>query len=257
MDFIKKLPYELIITIYGFIPINIRLQLLTEKYPLSMLHSYNYLLTVEDCMKLFVWYIRNPLLTRLPKNHYDDFKLKQSISKLLPKVRFKTHVNSERTVCLGHAIEQRIVDMVSLKYIPRSYDHWVPRNLERNQREYLLNAIDKTYSMFTTLEGGYKKLQYILKKTIFFYLIALIRKGKPEYEKARCLRDHIRIKKHTKKHVFKELRKKWVQYNKRSKLREKEELKKQKELLKQQKKLEKMKQKISKKVIIIRRKKTN
>ena len=48
MEFIKKLPYELIITIYGFIPINIRLQLLTEKYPLSMLHSYNYLLTVES-----------------------------------------------------------------------------------------------------------------------------------------------------------------------------------------------------------------
>ena len=257
MEFIKKLPYELIITIYGFIPINIRLQLLTEKYPLSMLHSYNYLLTSEDCIKLFVSYIRNPLLTRLPKNHYDDFKLKQSISKLLPKVRFKTHINSERTVCLGHVIEQRIVDMVSLKYIPRSYDHWVPRNLERNQREYLLNAIDKTYSMFTTLEGGYKKLQYILKKTIFFYLIALIKKGKPEYEKARCLRDHIRIKKHTKKHVFKELRKKWVQYNKRSKLREKEELKKQKELLKQQKALEKMKQKTPKKVIIIRKKKIN
>jgi len=257
MDFIKKLPYELIITIYGFIPINIRLQLLTEKYPLSMLHSYNYLLTVEDCMKLFVLYIRNPLLTRLPKNHYDDFKLKQSISKLLPKVRFKTHVNSDRTICLGHVIEQRIVDMVSLKYIPRSYDHWVPRNLERNQRDFLLNAIDKTYSMFTTLEGGYKKLQYILKKTIFFYLIALIRKGKPEYEKAQCLRDHIRIKKHTKKHVFKELRKKWIQYNKRSKLREKEERKKQKELLKQQKALEKMKQKTPKKVIIIRKKKTN
>ena len=257
MDFIKKLPYELIITIYGFIPINIRLQLLTEKYPLSMLHSYNYLLTSEDCIKLFVLYIRNPLLTRLPKNHYDDFKLKQSISKLLPKVRFKTHINSERTVCLGHVIEQRIVDMVSLKYIPRSYDHWVPRNLERNQREYLVNAFDKTYSMFTTLEGGYKKLQYILKKTIFFYLIALIRKGKPEYEKARCLRDHIRIKKHTKKHVFKELRKKWVQYNKRSKLREKEERKKQKELLKQQRALEKMKQKTPKKVIIIRKKKIN
>ena len=257
MDFIKKLPYELIITIYGFIPINIRLQLLTEKYPLSMLHSYNYLLTVEDCIQLFVLYIRNPLLTRLPKNHYDDFKLKQSISKLLPKVRFKTHVNSDRTVCLGHVIEQRIVDMVSLKYIPRSYDHWVPRNLERNQREYLLNAIDKTYSMFTTLEGGYKRLQYILKKTIFFYLIALIIKGKPEYEKARCLRDHIRIKKHTKKHVFKELRKKWVQYNKRSKLREKEERKKQKELLKQKKALEKMKQKTPKKVIIIRKKKIN
>jgi len=257
MDFIKKLPYELIITIYGFIPINIRLQLLTEKYPLSMLHSYNYLLTVEDCIQLFVLYIRNPLLTRLPKNHYDDFKLKQSISKLLPKVRFKTHVNSDRTICLGHVIEQRIVDMVSLKYIPRSYDHWVPRNLERNQRDFLLNAIDKTYSMFTTLEGGYKKLQYILKKTIFFYLIALIRKGKPEYEKAQCLRDHIRIKKHTKKHVFKELRKKWIQYNKRSKLREKEERKKQKELLKQHKALEKMKQKTPKKVIIIRKKKPN
>ena len=32
---------------------------------------------------------------------------------------------------------------------------------------------------FTTLEGGYKKLQYILKKTMLFYLIALIKKGKP------------------------------------------------------------------------------
>ena len=257
MEFIKKLPNELVNNIYGFIPIDIRLQLLTKKYPLPLLHSYNYLLNVEDCIKLFVWYIRNPLLTRLPKNHYDDFKLKQSISKLLPKVRFKTNVNSDRTVCLGHVIEQRIVDMVSLKYIPRPHDNWVPRNLERNQREYLLNAIDRTYNMFTTLEGGYKRLQYILKKTMLFYLIALIKKGKPEYEKARCLRDHIRIKKHTKKHVFKELRKKWVQYNKRSKLREKEERKKQKELLKQQKKLKKMKNNIPKKVIIIRKKKTN
>lgn len=261
MDLIKKLPNELIITIYGFIPINIRLQLLTEKYPLSLLHSYNYLLPIKECVQLYILYIRNPLLTRLPKNHYDDFKLKQSISKLLPKVRFKTHVNSDRTLCLGHVIEQKIVDMVSLKYIPRSYDHWVPRNLERNQREYLLNAIDKTYSMFTTLEGSYKKLQYILKKTIFFYLIALIRKGKPEYEKARCLRDHIRIKKYMKKYLFKELRKKCVQYKKRSKLREKEGLKKQKELLKQQKKIEKMKQKlkrdIPKKIVIIRKRKTN
>ena len=93
---------------------------------------------------------------------------------------------------------------------------------------------------------------------MLFYLIALIRKGKPEYEKVRCLRDHLRIKKYVKKHIFKELRKKWSQYNKRSKLREKEKLKKQKELLKQQKKIEKMKEKskrvIPNKIVIIRKK---
>ena len=261
MDLIKKLPNELVNIIYGFIPIDIRLQLLTEKYPLSLIHSYNYLLPIKVCIKLYVLYIRNSLLIRLPKDYYDDFKLKPNISKLLPKIRFKTHINNERTACVGHVIEQRIVDLVSLKYIPRSSVNWIPRNLERNQREYLLNVIDRTYSMFTTIEGCYKKLQYILKKTILFYLIALIRRGKPEYEKARCLRDHIRIKKYMKKYMFKELRKKCVQYKKRSKLREKEQLKKQKELLKQQKKIEKMKQKskiyIPKKIVIIRKRKTN
>lgn len=261
MDIIKKLPNEVVNIIYGFIHIDIRLELLTRKYPLSLLHSYNYVLPITKCIQLYILYIRNPLLLRVPKNYYDDFKLKPIISKLLPKIRYKTHVSNEKSISIGHVIEQKIVDMVSLKYLPRSYNNWVSRNLERNQREYLLNSIDRTYSMFTTIEGGYKKLQYILKKTILFYLIALIRKGKPEYEKARCLRDHIRIKKYMKKHLFKELRKKCVQYKKRSKLREKEQLKKQKELLKQQKKIEKMKQKskryIPKKIVIIRKRKTN
>jgi len=261
MDLIKKLPNELVNIIYGFIPIDIRLHLLTKKYPLSLLHSYNYLLPIKECMKLYVLYIRNSLLIRVPKTTYDDFKLKPNISKLFPKMQFKPRINNERTVCIGHVIEKGIVDLVSLKYIPRSSENWIPRNLEWKQREYLLNVIDGTYSMFTTIEGGYKNLQYILKKTILFYLIALIRKAKPEYEKSRCLRDHIRIKKHMKKYMFKELRKKCVQYKKRSKLREKEQLKKHKELLKQQKKIEKMKQKskrdIPKKIVIIRKRKTN
>jgi hypothetical protein len=51
-----------------------------------------------------------------------------------------------------------------------------------------------------------------------------------------------------KKYMFKELRKKWVQYNKRSKIREKEYIKKQRELLKQQKKRGK---KIPENIVII------
>jgi len=252
MDLIKKLPNELIITIYGFIPIDIRLQLITQKYSLSLLHSYNYCLSVDECVKLYTLYVRNTLLLRVPKTHYDDFKLKPSISKLLPKIRFKTNINNDQSICLGHAIEHKILDMVSLKYLPRRYEHWVPRSLERNQREYLYNAIDKTYNMFSTLEGGCKKLQYILKKTLLFYLIALIRKAKPKYEKSRCLRDHMRIKKHMKKYMFKELRKKCIQYKKRSKLREKEQVKKQKDLLKQN-----SKGVISTNIVIIRKKKRN
>ena len=89
-----------------------------------------------------------------------------------------------------------------------------------------------------------------------FYLLALIQKGKPAYEKSRCLRDHIRIKQYTKKWVFKELRKKWVQYNKRSKLREKELVKKQKELSKKRKNAEKLSVALPKKIIIIRKRKT-
>jgi len=57
-----------------------------------------------------------------------------------------------------------------------------------------------------------------------------------------------------KRYMFKELRKKWVQYNKRSKIREKEYIKNQRELLKQQKKRGK---KIPKNIVINRRKKRN
>ena len=258
MEFIKKLPRELVFIIYAFIPIDIRLKLIITKYPITLLRSYNYCLGVNECIQLYTLYVRNTLLIRVPKTTYDDFKLKSSISKLLPKIRFKSNINNDQSISIGHMIEQKIVDIVSLKYIPRRYEHWVPHNLERNQREYLYNAIDKTYSMFSTLEGGYKKFQYILKKTLLFYLIALIRKAGPEYEKSRCLRDHIRIKKHMKKYMFKELRKKCIQYKKRSKLREKEQLKKQKELLKQQKKKKQnSKGGIPKNIVIIRKKKRN
>lgn len=258
MEIIKKLPRELVFIIYAFIPIDIRLKLITTKYPITLLRSYNYCLGVDEYIKLYTLYVRNTLLIRVPKTTYDDFKLKRSISKLLPKIRYKQNINDDRIISMTHEIEKKIVDIVSLKYLPRYYEHWVPRNLESKQREYLNHAIDKTYAMFSTLEGGYKKIQYILKKTLLFYLIALIRKAKPEYEKSRCLRDHIRIKKHMKKYMFKELRKKCIQYIKRSKLREKEQLKKQKELLKQQKKMKQnSKGGIPKKIVIIRKKKRN
>ena len=254
MEYIKKLPRELVFIIYAFIPIDIRLKLITAKYPVTLLHSYNYCLDVDDCIKLYTLYVRNTLLLRVPKTTYDDFKFKRSISKLLPNIRYKQNINEVRTVSVTHEIEKKIVDIVSLKYIPRRRERGIPNNLEHKQREYLNNAVNRTYNMFTTIEGGYKKLQYILKKTLLFYLIALIRKAKPEYEKARCLRDYIRIKKHMKRYMFKELRKKWVQYNKRSKIREKEYIKNQRELLKQQKKRGK---KIPKNIVINRRKKRN
>lgn len=257
MNIVKNLSNELILKIYEYIPINIRLQLITKKYPVSLIRSYNYCLNIDECIKLYIRYIRNNLLIRIPKNNYDDFILKPNISELFPKILYKIRMYSEMPISISHNIEDKIIDTVSLKYLPRRFENWVPRNLKNDQRNYLSLAIEKTYAMFSTIEGDYKQLQYILKKTLLFYLIALIQKAKPEYEKSICLRDHIRIKHYSKRFLFKEMRKTWVQYNKRAKERIKEYIKQQKELKKKQKEQEKLKKnnREVKKVVIIRRKK--
>ena len=256
MNIIKNLPNELIYIIYSFIDIDTRLDLLLSRYSMSLVNSMNYCLSIEECIKLYTCHIMNKLLKRNLHNQYPAYSLLPLLSQELPKVTYKRDLRSKTLCYVPHQIETFIVDLVSTRCMPKGYHNWIPRNLETKQREFLRNTINKIYNIFPSLEGEYSQFLYVLKRSLMFYLLALIQKGKPEYEKSRCLRDHIRIKQYTKKWVFKELRKKWVQYNKRSKLREKELVKKQKELSKKRKNTEKLSVALPKKIIIIRKRKT-
>ncbi len=215
MNKIKTLPIELRQYIYGFIEINQRLKLFNHKHSVRDIINYSNSLHVNTSIELFVHFIKNKLVIKNGPYSWSPHHLRPELSDLTPKITYNLYSNNN-PITIGHRLETNISECVSLRHMPRGHNNWIPRNLRENQRAFINETINKVHT-FSTMSGDLKELQYVLKKTLLYYLIALVKYGKPKYEIKICVNERIRIRKFMKKHLFKELRKKYRSYNQSSK----------------------------------------
>jgi hypothetical protein len=250
--FISHLPRDLVLYIYGFIPIDTKLHILHSKYTLPKLIHFSNSLHIDYAIHLFTRFIKNKLVCHSGLNRFDSYYLHPELSNMLPKIQF-TSWGSRTPTIVHHRFEPMLVDAISLRYMPQKQPTWSPK-LETYQRANINDAITKMCAL-STLNCIYKDFQYIIKKVWFTYLIALIKYGQPEYEKKLCISSHVILKKHMKKHVFKELHKQCVLYDKRVKQRLKQEKSNQKMLNKLEKSKHTLFEKSPSNIVIIRKKK--
>ena len=110
----------------------------------------------------------------------------------------------------------------NLKYIPRNTTNVTIRNLEWKKREFINDKNYQVFNAFSTLTTNNKTLTYIIKKTLLYYMIAIILYTKKNYELQKIKNQHKIIKRWLKKVLPKPLKQSVREYNKRAKVREKE-----------------------------------
>jgi len=261
LTFIKQLPLELQHLIYEYIDIHTRIEVIKDKYDTRLFSEYRHVISTEKNIKLFETFVQNKLLESIHgvSGHgytWKTMKVKSYISELCPSV---SYVSYNRTNVINHGIIETIRAKTTLQYIPKH-----GRSLEVKQFYYILERANDVYHMFSTISGCDKRLIYILKKTLLYYMIAVIYISKKEVIKKRIANEHAKIKKWMKRDLPKHLKSAVRKYEKRVKKRllEKEKLakKQEKEKIKAEKKknLQKSKKKnqiSSPKIVIIKRKK--
>ena len=258
LTFIKQLPLELQHLIYEYIDIHTRIEVIKDKYDRGLFSEYRHAISTEKNIKLFETFVQNKLL-ELKQNigingyTWKTMKVKSYISELSPSF---SYVGYNKTIVINHGIIETIRATTSLDYIPK-----YGRNLEHKRFYYILERANDVYHMFSTIYGCDKRLIYILKKTLLYYMIAVIYTSKKEVIKKRIANEHAKIKKWMKRDLPKSLKSAVIKYEKRVKKRflEKEKLakKQEKEKLREESKIAKNKknQMSSSKIVIIKRKK--
>ena len=264
LTFIKQLPLELQHLIYEYIDIHTRIEVIKDKYDTRLFSEYRHAISTEKNIKLFEIFVQNKLLeSKQNIGHgytWKTMKVKSHITDLCPSV---SYVSYNRTNVINHGIIETIRAKTSLQYIPKH-----GRSLEHKRFYYILERANDVYHMFSTISGCDERLIYIIKKTLLYYMFAIIYTSKKEVIKKRIANEHTKIKKWMKRDLPKPLKSAVKKYEKRVKKRilEKEKLakKQEKEKIKAEKKKLREESKIAKnkknqislpKIVIIKRKK--
>lgn len=174
---IPRLPIELKYYIYRYLDIDTRIELITHIHPQNKFIEYFNAIPTEDNVKLFKVFIQNQLLIfkQSPNSTWKTWYLKPDIANLLPNI---TYEHNHRTHNIQHNICSIIANKSHLHYIPSASGLYVPRNLKHKRYAYVLGQVRSIYSIFSSISGCSQNFIYILKKTLLYYMIAIIINGK-------------------------------------------------------------------------------
>ena len=257
LDYVKILPNELKYTIFEYIDVDTRINLILKKYTINRLIQYFNIFNINDRIKCFKTCIEDKVVCK--KKNGRCISLKNDLLSLLSCV---TYINNRGiTIKVNHSVCNSICSYSHLDYMPKSHGTWVPRNLQFKQSWYLNDQLRQLIPMFYSInfeikDNNNKKFIYKIRCIILRFMLTMIIYGKTKWELKEFNRCHYNHKMYMKKRIFKILcskaRKYQRAYIKRSKEAEKLRIKEQKLLEKQKKKIAKEIKK-GKKVIIKRK----
>ena len=237
LDYIKKLVPELKFTIFEFIDIDTRVEYMSSIYSVQTFTDYLHAIPIDQSIRLFEVFIQNKLLYKQTVHNSFRWWLKDNISNLLPTITINHLSALSNKKTYYHDFVFEISRICNLRYIPRNTTNVTIRNLEWKKREFINDKNYQVFNAFSTLTTSNKTLAYIIKKTLLYYMIAIILYTKKNYELQKIKNQHKIIKRWLKKVLPKPLKQSVREYNKRAKVREKER-QKQMRIIERQKKKE-------------------
>lgn len=267
LNLIARLPDELKYCVFNYIDIDSRIELMTHICNKQLFLEYINAIPSEKNVQLFEKFVRNEILTYKQRSAstYKSWYIKSSISKLFPVVKYKI---DNREVLSRNRIYDVLTRIANTEYIPRRRDNYTPHNLEWKRQRFIEERASDIYNVFSTFECGtsHEKLKYFLKKTLLRYMIVIIMNGKELWFQKITQKKHAEIKLWLKRSLPKPLKHAATLYQRRARLREKEQAKitkqnakvnakRLKQKMKEEEKKRKKEEKKNKpKVVIIRRK---